>query len=68
MCKRGIERRGGKSRCPWRKEAGSNFMRDQEGFVDFVLQVQWSFKLERRILDDNLAFSKEEGVTSSLNI
>lgn len=43
-------------------------MRDQDSFVDCVLQVQWSFKLEQRILDDSLAFSKDEGVASSLNI
>lgn len=43
-------------------------MRDQDSFVDFVFQIQWSFKLEQSILDDNLAFSKDEGVVSSLNI
>lgn len=40
----------------------SNFMRDQDSFLDFLLQVQWSFKLERRTLDDSLAFSKDEGI------
>lgn len=39
-----------------------NFMRDQDGFLGFLLQVQWNFKLERRISDDSLAFSKDEGV------
>lgn len=43
-------------------------MRDQDSFVDFVLQVQWSFKPEQSIVDDNLAFSKDEEVVSSLNI
>lgn len=50
------------------RSQGSNFMRDQDSFVDCVFQVQWSFKLEQRVLDDNLAFSKDEGVVSSLNI
>lgn len=40
----------------------SNFTRDQDSFLDLLLQVQWSLKLEQRILDDSLAFSKDEGI------
>lgn len=50
------------------KRQGSNFTRDQDSFMDFVLLVQWSSQLEQSILYDNLAFSKDEGVEYSLNI
>lgn len=68
MCKRALEGGVGSHAVSGGKRQGSNFMRDQDSFMDFVLPVQWSFKLEQSILDDNLAFSKDEGVASSLNI